>query len=262
MNNEQTRGTFYGRSTSNRYVPFSVKPMFCLNKASGPIAGSATGQIRIRFRLSPDNEFLFGSDFTGTTGYKIQKLRLRYMTIPDDMKKQEVQMETYQTFRSSIDSTNSNISTYIPGLCSAVHMSFIAQADEGIDTKNYLQLALPPGKAPYAYSSVYTGKAYGVERLTYAVSDVDSALVNFTLESREELIHNGVRSFAMSGNKYGALIRHFNEVDGDCYVLGIPFGGLIDFSKNKFSVEVQTQCSAQTAQVVYIYARCMNTIQA
>jgi hypothetical protein len=269
MNNAQTRGNLYGRSTTDPYIPFSVKPMFCLNKASAAMAGSATGQVRVRVRLAPDEEFLFGSAFVlGTTGYIIKNLRLRYMTIPDDGKKQTIQVETYQTFRSAVDSNNQNISTYIPGNVDSVHMSFIPQINEGTPTKNYLQLAVPPGVPPLgASSSTYTGGHYGIERLYYAISDVDSALVGFTMESREEIVHNGLRSFKASADKYGALIRHFNDEDAsDCYIAGIPMGGLIDFSRNKFAVEIQSKCSNENSatgvHVCYIYARCLSAIEA
>lgn len=266
-NEIQARGMLYGRSSTDGYIPFSVKPLFCLNKASGPLSGAATGQVRVRVRLSPDEEFLYGSGFVlGTTGYIIKNLRCRYVTIPDDGKKAPVQMVVYQTFRSALDSNNQNVSTFVPGLCSAVHMSFIPQVSEGTPTQNYLQLAVPPGIPPLgASSSTYTGGAYGIERLYYSVNDTDTALVSFTLESREEIVLNGLRSFSAPADKYSALIRQFNKGDG--YIVGMPFGGLIDFSKSKLSMEIQSQCNSSTtsvagSHVAYIYAQCLTSMEA
>lgn len=270
MNAGQTRGMLYGRSSTDSYIPFSVKPLICLNKANAPMSGNATGQVRVRVRLAPDEEFLYGTGFTqGTTGYIIKNLRMRYMVVPDDGKKQAVQMEVYQTFRSALDSNNQNISTFVPSMSDAVHISFIPQVSEGNPQKNYLQLAVVPGTPPLVPApGTYTGGAYGIERLYYSVNDTETALVSFTLESREELLINGLRSFKAPADKYGALIRHFNQADAsDCYIVGIPFGGLIDFSRVKFSMEVQSQCTNDASltsgvHIVYMYFRCLSTVQA
>jgi hypothetical protein len=269
MSGAQTRGMLYGRSSTDSYIPFSVKPLFCLNKANAPMSGMSTGQVRLRVRLAPDEEFLYGTGYTqGTTGYIIMNLRVRYIVVPDDCKKQAVQMDVYQTFRSAVDSNNQNISTFIPGLCDSVHISFIPQVTEGTAQKNYLQLAVPPGIPPLGASGTYTGGHYGVERIYYSVADTDTAVVGFTLESREEIVHNALRSFKASADKYGALIRHYNQEDAsDCYLVGIPFGGVIDFSRVKFSMELQTQCSSDATStagvhIAYLYARCLSTVQA
>lgn len=267
-NEIQARGMLYGRSSTDGYIPFSVKPLICLNKATAPLSGAAMGTVRLRVRLAPDEECLYGSAFVlGTTGYIIKNLRCRYVTIPDDGKKVPVQMEVYQTFRSTVDSNNQNISTFVPGLASAIHMSFIPQVTEGTPTKNYLQLAVPPGQPVYG-SGTYTGGAYGIEKLYYSVNDTDTAVVGFTLESREELIHNGLRSFAAPPEKYASLIRQFNKADAsDGYIIGVPFGGLIDFSKTKLSIEIQSQCTNSTSStsgshVAYLYAKCLTSMEA
>ena len=270
MNAGQTRGMLYGRSVADPYIPFSVKPLFCLNKANAPMSGAATGQVRVRVRLAPDEEFLYGTGFAiGTSGYIIKNLRMRYIVVPDDGQKGPVQMEVYQTFRSALDSNNQNISTFIPGLADAVHVSFIPQITEGTPQKNYLQLAVPPGIPPLGSSSdTYTGGHYGIERLYYSVADTDTAVVGFTLESREEIVHNALRSFKAPADKYGSLIRHYNQEDAsDCYLVGIPFGGLIDFSRVKFSMEVQSQCSNDATvttgvHIAYLYSRCLSTVEA
>ena len=270
MNAGQTRGMLYGRSTADPYIPFSIKPLFCLNKANAPMSGAATGQVRVRVRLAPDEEFLYGTGFAiGTSGYIIKNLRMRYIVVPDDGQKGPVQMEVYQTFRSALDSNNQNISTFIPGLADAVHVSFIPQITEGTPQKNYLQLAVPPGIPPLGSSSdTYTGGHYGIERLYYSVADTDTAVVGFTLESREEIVHNALRSFKAPADKYGSLIRHYNQEDAsDCYLVGIPFGGLIDFSRVKFSMEVQSQCSNDATvttgvHIAYLYSRCLSTVEA
>jgi hypothetical protein len=250
-----------GALAANFSVPFSVKPMICINKASSPLSNTATGLIKIRARLAPDNEFLFGEGFTPAFGYQITQLQLRYQTIPDDGKLVPCQMEVYHVYRASLESNNQNISTFVPSLCSSVHISFIPQEEEGVATKNYLRCAVPRGKAPFGASSQDQMNEYGLERVIYSVNDVDSAIVGFTMQSREEICTNGLTSFNKPAVKYSELIRHFREPNSDRYIAGLNFGGLIDFSSSKFSCELQSQSQGQT-MIIYVFFRCSATMQA
>jgi hypothetical protein len=268
-NEVQARGILYGRTATDPYIPFSVKPLFALNACSAPVSGTVTGQIRVRVRLAGNSEVLYGTGFTsGSTGYIIKNLRMRYVTVPEDGKNGPIQMQVYQTYRSAIDSNNANISVFIPGQVDSVHMSFIPQVSEGTPQRNYLQLAVPPGKPIYGLSNdTYTGGQYGISRLYYAVNDVDSALVGFVLESQQEIVFNGLRSFNASADKYATLIRKFNQPVSDNYIAGIPFGGLIDFSKSKFAMEIQSDCtnvadSTSGVHICYLYARTLASINA
>ena len=263
------RGHLYGRSLADPYVPFSIVPQIVVNKASGPLSSSATGQIRLRVRLAPNVEALYGEGMTYDVGYQIKNLKLRFQTIPDDGKMSPVQLEVHTVYRSNCDSTNQNISTFVPTLCSAVQMSFINQTNEGTIKKNYLQLAPVPGLAPIGAignSTPVASDSYGIERLYYAINDTDSgAVVDFVFESREEIVRNGLRAFDAKMAKFGALIRHFNTPGAnDCYIAGIPFGNLINFQTNKFAVEIQSQCSNSTAGafVAYLYFTGLISMQA
>lgn len=254
------RGHLWGRSLSDPFVPFSIVPQIVVNKASAPLSSQATGQIRLRVRLAPNVEALFGEDMSYDAGYSIKNLKLRFQTIPDDGKLAPVQLEVHTVYRSNIDSNNQNVSTFVPTLCSAVQMSFINQSFEGQLKKNYLQLSPLPGIAPIGAignTTPVASDSYGVERLYYAINDTEAgAVVDFTLESREEIVRNGLRAFDGKMSKYGALIRHWNTPGAnDCYIAGIPFGNLINFQTNKFAVEIQSQCSntAAAAFVGYFY---------
>jgi hypothetical protein len=147
-------------------------------------------------------------------------------------------------------------------------MSFINQADEGTIKKNYLELSPLPGLAPLGAvgDNPVASDSYGIERLYYAINDTDSgALVDFTMESKEEITRNALRSFDAKMSKYGALIRHYNTPGAnDCYIAGIPFGNLINFQSNKFAVEIASQCSSTTAgaYVAYLYFQGLISIQA
>ena len=262
------RGHLYGRSLADPYVPFSIVPQIVVNKASAPLSSQATGQIRLRVRLAPVSEAFYGAGMTSAVSYAIKNLKLRFQTIPDDGKLAPVQLEVHTVYRSNCDSNNQNISTFVPTLCSAVQMSFIKQSDEGTLSENYLQLSPLPGIAPVGAvgSNPNASESYGIERLMYAINDSDSgAVVDFTFESREEIVRNGLRAFDAKMAKYGALIRHFNTPGAnDCYIAGVPFGNLINFQSNKFAVEIQSQCSNTTAAafVAYLYFTGLISMQA
>jgi len=238
------------------YLPFSVKPLICINKATAPLSGNALGgQIRLRLRLAPNQEFLYGTGMSSAVSYGIKNLRLRYQTVPDDGKVQDVVMETYFSYRTAIDSNMQNVSTFVPGMADAVHASFIGQSAENQNQQNFLQCPPLPGVPPLGSSTNVALGSYGVERLYYAVNDTDSAVCDFELQSREEIVFNALRSFNMPPTKYGALIRHFNEPQPDGYIIGLPFGSLIDFSKSKFACEIQSAVSSTTPYVGYFFFR-------
>lgn len=248
------------------YQSFSVKPQICLNKASAPLSVKNVGTIKIRARLAPNIEFLYGTDCTSNTKYELIDLALRYQAIPDDGKVDLVNMTIMNTFRTQVDSNNQNISTYVPGMCDSFVASFIPQVSEGDYQANYLQMAVPPGTPPLGASNDNVAYGYGIERLYVAVNDTDSALVNFTLESREEMVVNGLRAFQTPAQKYAALIRHFRSQVSDCYLIGLPFGGLLDFSQTKFAVEVQSKCTSSNTlsgvHIAYFYFRGLTQIKA
>jgi hypothetical protein len=221
----------------------------------------------MRLRLAPVAEFLYGEDFASSWTYQISDLRLRYQTIPDDNKKQPVQMEVYHNYRTLLDSNNTNVSTFVPGLAMAVQMSFIRQSDENDPTQNYLTCQPPPGQPPIGASDLGTTHSdYGIERLYFAINDTDTALVGYTLESREEVLLNGLRAFGGNLMKYGALLRRMQNPAtkrADGYIAGIPFGGLLDFSRNKFACQIETQCdSSANLYGAYFFFPMVMTMQA
>jgi len=230
-------------------LPFSLKLLNCLNSASGPMSSSATGDILVRIRLAPANEFLYGEDFQNLWTYTVRDLRLRLLPIPDDGKKQAIQMEVYHSYRTLLDSNNTNVSTFVPGLAMAVQASFIAQAYENDPNQNFLTCQPPPGQPPIGASDLGdTHSDYGIERLYYAINDTDTALAGFTFESREVILLNALRAFGGNVQKFGALLRRMRNPDikrSDGYLAGMPFGSLLDFSRNKFACQIETQCDSQ-----------------
>lgn len=259
------QGYMKGQSATNKYLPFSVKLETLVNRASAPLSSAATGQIAIRIRLAPNAEFFFGTGYdSANTTYAIKNLKLNYQTIPDDGTRVPVTLNYYHSDRAILDSNNQNISSFVPGTCDTVHISFINEALEQTSTANYLMCAPPPGKPPLGFSdSDVTPDSYGLERVYYAVNDTDTALVGYTMESREEILTNGLRSFDPSLKNYSTLIRLMrDEAYPDGYLAGINFGTGLNFSNQKFAAEMQSQCTNVDIYAAYLFFSLNKTIMA
>lgn len=268
---EMTTEYIRGSNPANRpvddipFMPVSLKLENILNAVDAPLSSAVTGQIRMRIRLAPNEEFLYGRAWAPLAGlapnYKVRNLRLNYQTIPDDGKLAPVQLTYYSGYRGVIESTNQNFSTFVPGACDSVHISCIKVSNETSPERNYLACAPPLGTPPGHTAAV---PSYGIERLDYAVNDIDTALMGWTMQFRNEILINGLRSFDVDYPKYGRLMDLMNKpLDPDGYVAGIPFGAPINFQQNKFAAEVQTSInSTGNYTAIYFFFRLKTTIQA
>ena len=233
-------------------VPFVIKPDIACNKSNVAIPGNQVGVVRIRCRLSPDEEVCYGAD-SGQAGYVLTNLQIRYETIADDGTRDPLTLEVYNVARQVIETNNANLATFVPGLADSVHMSFCATAHEAVPINNYLLCQPLPGK-PLTFegnSNPRNSANQGAERLYYAINDTDTALVGFTMESRSEMLWNYLRSWDNEPKDYGTLLNRLQE--GDAYGLGINFGAPLDFSNQKFAVQIDSETVNPTS--VYMYFR-------
>jgi hypothetical protein len=146
-------------------------------------------------------------------------------------------------------------------------MSFINTTDENTLNRPYLACQPPIGQPPVGYSAIGTNLYdYGIERLTYAINDTDTALVGYTLISREEVLLNGLKSFNNPAVKYEGILRKLRNSTlsrRDGYLAGISFGGLLNFIQTKFACEIQSQCDNTTNQyAAYLFFRMTATLNA
>ncbi len=242
------RGYMLGGAVDDR-VPFAIKPRIAPNKSDQPIAGDQFGALRIRCTLAPNDEVLYGVD-AGAAIYKLSDLQVRYETIDDDQSRPPVNMEVYHVARQVIETNNANLSSFVPGLASSVHISFNKAADERDSTKNFL--ACEPIEGTPLGSSEADAQNFGqngADRLYYAVNDNDTMLVGFTMESRAEIVHNYLRSWNLEPKAYANVVRRMNR--GEAYGIGIPFGSPLDFSQQKFAVEIDSGVQDPTSCYMY-----------
>lgn len=243
--------------------PFVIKPDICVNKSNVAIPGNQVGVIKIRVNMAPSEQVLFGDDVTSDSGYLLSDIKLYYETIPDDNTRPELNMAVYNTNHQVIMTNNANLSTFVPGLCDSVHMSFIKVSSEnavpGAGSKpNYLRCEPLPGVPLFAtdragVQSQAVDPNNGAERLYYAINDTDTALVGFTMETRTEMIWNYLRSFNNEPAAYSTTTDRLDAAIGDTYGLGINFGTALDFSQQKFAVEINSKISEPYS--CYLYFR-------
>lgn len=241
---------------------FTLKPDIAVNKSKGAVnsenpnpgalPGNDVGTVRIRVRLAPASEALWGADVTNATTYKLVNLRLHYETVDDDGTREPITMEVYNVDRQVIETNNANLATFVEGLSDAVHISFADVDEERSLTANYLRCKPLPGRP---LLSDETNIYQGAERVYYAVNDTDTALVGFTMETRMEMLWNYLRSFNNEPKNYSVTASRLNAPVPDGYGLGIYFGGYMDFSQQKFAMQIESQVS--TPHSVYMYFRGM-----
>ena len=231
-------------------IPFCISPMIAPNKSDQGLAGDQVGSIRIRCRLAPNEEVLYGSDVTSASGYSLRDLQIRYEDVADDLTRPPVNMEIYHVARQVIETNNANLSSFVPGLADAVQISFNTTANEQNIARNYLQCS-PLRGTPLGSTQADAADhpQSGADRLYYSVNDSDTALVGFTMESREEMVINYLRAWNVEPKNYSSVLRRINR--GDAYGLGIPFGSFIDFSQQKFAAEIDSATSQPTSCYMY-----------
>lgn len=265
------RGLNYGQTAdapasgsfpNGNFMPFALKPQIAPNKCDQGIPGNQVGVLRLRVRLAPDEEVVFGQNATANSGYWLQNLQIRFETVADDNTRPPLNMEVYNINRQVIETNSANLSTFVPGLSSAVHMSFNTTANEANATENFLSCITIPGK-PLAPTTGGTSveATNGADRLYYAINDSQTALVGFTMESREEMVYNYLRSWNLEPKNYAIVQRRLNSKEG--YGLGVPFGQSLDFSSQQFSVDIDSDIGGSVEPgpfAVYLYFKGLVTL--
>ena len=243
--------------TAEDGIPFVIPLQYCLNTLNNPIAGNDLGKIKVRINFARNDDFLAGSSVTANSNYQVTNLKMGFSSHTDPSYKTPAgtRMTVIESYAPVIDTDNFAVETFA-NPCRGVLMNFVKTTDLNDATKNHYVWNVPPGAAPLgANPRGLDTKHYGLEKITYSINDTETALIDYTLESREEIMANGL---ACLGGKpaqhYNALIRHMQDpVNPDCYVAGINFGGLVDFTRNKFSARLESKISSTDQYNAHLY---------
>jgi len=213
----------YGRS-------FSVKPVCCLNASSGAIAYTKSGQVKVSITLASSQQFLSGAEMVDAFTYYVKGLELSCRVASDQSAPKQVVMSVLSCVKQNITSNNASLSVIVPIPTQSFSASFKNQADEADVTSNYTALDTLPE----------------CERVELSFSDSLSNLIEFPLETKEEIVLN----YAVSmGTQMKHQITHADEVVG----LGFNYNELL--RNTKLGVNILSGVSNNNVYCCYMYFR-------
>ena len=211
-----------GGTATPQDVDFSLKPMCCLNRMSGDdLPESKTGAVTLTLNLARNRIALMGSGQTAASTYILSNLRVTYQSVPDDGSPSQSGMRTIYNIKSNILSGSASISANVPAMCSSVVMSFCDTRHENSIVDNALAL-----EEPQALTEVQ-----------YLFNDQTNSLITYVLSDRTEMLERFIDAMGVAGhNQVAKDVFKANQGFG----LGLDFDGLVDLSKNRFTVQLQT----------------------
>ncbi len=216
---------------------FCIKPIICLNSSTGGNYSFAdNGHIRLSFNLAKVHNALHGADCVAGTTYTLKNMVVRYMTVPDDGKKEKMIMNSYAMVKNSVQSNSANISVRVPSnSVGGVSINFLEQSRESDLTSNSYALNTYPQ----------------FQEVNYGFSDSSSQFISYTITDLGDALHKGVESLKRGGaNEVNYQSYHANKG----FILGLDFNGdYIDLSSNKFSVNLKSNSVSLAPHLVYLY---------
>jgi hypothetical protein len=262
----QGLGTTDVASVADTFIPFSIVPDIWLNKLDSALPGSRIGnEVIIQFTMSPNQQFLYGADVNTTSTYQVSDLKVQWEAIPETLNgnKNPINYEKYVDDRQLMNSGVTSINVVAPGvMVDSVHMSFVDNSKEFTVTDNFLQCAVPPGRAPFVPVEPQVGSNimndYGLERIIWSINNSDTSVSGFVQDNREEILWNGLRSLNLEPTAWDSQLE--NPYMPDLYLAGIPFGGLQDLMSKRFAVQLYSQCTNATTFVCYMFFRATGAI--
>lgn len=224
-------------------APFSVKPDICINRTTGGLGYSQTGDIRVSCQLASLYELVFSANGTnqvpGLT-YSVTGLTLSWIELPELKQKKgapPVMMEVKSLIKQKLESSNATFSAVIPTPVRYVSASFISAAHAASPVYDNLATEVPTG---------------GISRLEMTIYDSDQ-LIAYPLETREEILLNYMKSLGSTGK------CAITQAKLQATPLATGYGVGLDLQANypsiKFGLNMQSGVSPAAPMDVYIYAR-------
>ncbi len=211
-----------GVATLPEDVDFSIKPVCGLNRMTGgDLAESVSGSVTLTCNLARDVVALYGREQVAGSNYELSNLRVTFRSVMAPAKPEKVMMRTINAVKSNLLSGSGTISVNVPAVCSGVSMSFIDTAREGAIVHNSYALETPQG----------------LTEVQYLFNDATNSLVTYVIQDRSEMLERFISSLENTGHNQVAKDT-FRSNQG--FGLGLSFDSLVDLSKNRFTVQIQS----------------------
>ena len=195
----------------------ALKPRCVLNKMTGNLPFSKVGYVKLSVTFAKVLDALFTNEPTQSMKYVISNLKCRYKTAPTQ--NQKVMMRSVVCLKSSINSSNANISAKVPAVCNAVSCIFLKQSEETTAAIDGQKLA-----------------KVDIDSVNFLFSDNLNKHVTYDLTDRGAILQNFVESIADTGhNRVNA-----NRWKGDFMGIGLNWKQFIDLSRQKFNIQLKT----------------------
>lgn len=233
-----------GANNSNtiKDFEFSIKPMICLNQATGgSLSYQKSGSIRLSFNLEKNLKALSGQD-CGTVGaggyasngmkYLLSNLKVSFYSMPDDGSNNPITMKTSQIVKSVISSASANVSSKVPLMCSGVSCSFLSQAKENSFNDDTNALEQPEN----------------VRQVQFLFNNASNQYVSYALDSEEQILSKGIESIANTGHNQASL-NALRTNDG--YLLGVSFDDIVDLTNQNFNIQLTSDISVANPFLFY-----------
>lgn len=221
-----------------RPLDFALKLDFILNNPVGNVAlpYEITGDNTVSIKTSRVINALYGDAQLGVTKtYNLSNLQLFYTTVADDGKRSKYAFRAKYGIKQSIQSSYSSVSTKIPLVCDSFWMTFIQQSQENSALYNSMQNQKPPN----------------VDRIEILYNDSFSQQFTYDIDNIEEMLTNYIKAVAqVVGDNSVSLTK---IASNDCYGLGVNFGTMLDLSKTKLSVNINSGVQSTNPYSAYMF---------
>jgi len=205
-------------------VQFCIKPRICLNSMAGDgYSFAKNGAIRISTNLARNGAALHGAGVVSDSSYKISKVRLRYITIPDNGSQGAMMMNSVVSIKQSINSQQANLSVKVPSRAvTGVVMNYISQQNEtGLNTDSYQLESLP-----------------NIDEIQYLFSDSQAQYISYNVTDPDNMMKLGIEALVQNGVKVKA--NAFKKAGGENVIHGLNFKQTLDLSRQKFGVNIKS----------------------
>ena len=231
--------TYAEASAFAKNLDFSVKLDFCLNNMVGDtqLPYAKTGDIKVSLTLARNVNVLYGNaNIGGSIYYKLKNLMLVYTTVPDNMVyAPQYNFRVSTNIKQSLASSYASIATKVPIVASSAYLTFILQDNEN----NALVNGMKSEELP------------NVSEVQFIFNDAMNQEITYSLDNREEILNNYIKAVSNAVGSNNATLNTLASNNG--YGIGINFGTLLDLSKSKFGVNINSGVSSSAPYVAYMF---------
>ena len=207
----------------NSDASFSISPMLCFNRMTGDYSFSKKGGIRISANLARAVHALYGRDVAADSSYGLKNLVLKFTTVPDDGSDEKLMMESYVHIKTSVNSTDFNVSSRVPSKAvNGVSISFLDQSHES-DNRQINTYRLETFEQ--------------IDEISYLFNNSLGKFITYKLDDRSDMIKKGLEAMYDAGHHQ----VNGNKLKGNqAFMVGTNFSEYLDLSSNKFTFNIKT----------------------